>query len=97
MTMPATSGAYRLETTANFEREFHRLDRTVARRVMRTIDQIAAHPELMTQPLRNPPRDLEGIHKYRVGDYRVLLWVDRKNHVITLHTVGHRSEVYRNL
>ena len=34
---------------------------------------------------------------YRVGDYRVLLWVDHSKRVITLHTVGHRSEVYRRL
>ena len=95
--MSGTSDTYRLETTLNFEREFGKLDRSVARRVMRKLDHIVAHPELIAQPLRNPPSNLEGIHKYRVGDYRVLLWVDHSKRVITLHTVGHRSEVYRRL
>ena len=92
-----TSDVYRVETTYSFEQEFKKLDAAIARRVVRKLDHLAAHPELIAQPLRNPPRDLAGIHKYRVGDYRVLLWVDHKNRVITLHTVGHRSEVYRNL
>jgi mRNA interferase RelE/StbE len=89
--------AYRVETTANFEREFKKLDGAVARPVIRKLDHLAAHPELIAQPLRNPPRHLEGVHKYRVGDYRILLWVDPAKRLITLHTVGHRSEVYRSL
>jgi len=34
------------------------------------------------------------LHKYRVGDYRVLLWVDPDAEVLTLYGVRHRSEVY---
>jgi mRNA interferase RelE/StbE len=88
---------YRVKTTPSFERDFRRLDPAVARRVMRKIDHLAAHPELVSQPLRNPPPDLARLHKYRVGDYRVLLWVDHRNQVITLHAVAHRSEIYRDL
>lgn len=91
------SGHYRLETTPNFEREFKGLDPAVARRVSKKVDHLAAHPELISQPLRNPPPDLAGIYKYRIGDYRILLSVDHGNHLITLHAVGHRREIYRNL
>ena len=91
------SADYRVETTPNFEREFKDLDPVAARRVRRKIDYLAANPELISQPLRNPPSDLIGIHKYRIGDFRLLLWVDHRNRVITLHAVGHRSEVYRKL
>jgi len=35
-----------------------------------------------------------GLHKYRVGDYRVLLWVDREAGVLTLYGIQHRREVY---
>ncbi len=45
-------------------------------------------------PLRHLPEDLKGLHKYRVGDYRVLLWVDRENEILTLYGVRHRREVY---
>lgn len=66
-------------------------------RIRKKIDFLAANPKLIAQPLRNPPPELSGIHKYRVGDFRVLLWVDRANHTITLQAVGHRREVYRKL
>jgi len=88
---------YRVETTPRFERDFHKLDSQVGRRIMKKIDQLAAHPELVVQPLRNPPPDLAGLHKYRVGDYRILLWVDHQTRVLTLHAVAHRKEIYRHL
>jgi mRNA interferase RelE/StbE len=91
------SNIYRIATTPRFERDFNRLDPPIGRRVMNKIDQLAAHPEAVTQPLRNPPPDLAGIHKYRVGDYRILLWVDHQARVFTLYAVAHRREIYRSL
>lgn len=88
---------YRIETTPRFERDFNKLDRSIGRRLMKKIDQLAGHPEVATQPLRCPPPDLAGIHKYRVGDYRILLWVDHGAQVLTLHAVAHRREIYRGL
>jgi len=89
--------AYTIVTTRRFQRDFNELDLSVARRIMKKIDHLAAHPELVSQPLRNPPPGLEGVHKYRVGDYRILLWADHHSQVLTLHAVAHRSEIYRNL
>ncbi len=91
------SSVYRIETTPRFERDFSKLDPAVARRVMKKIDYLGAHPEVVSQPIRNPPADLAGLHKYRVGDYRILLWVDHRTRVITLHAVAHRREIYRTL
>ena len=88
---------YKVETTPRFERDFNKLDRLVAARIMKKIDHLAAHPELVTQPLRNLPPDLAGIHKCRVGDYRILLWIDHPAHVLTLFAVAHRREIYRGL
>jgi mRNA interferase RelE/StbE len=88
---------YRIETTPCFERDFNKLDAAVARRIAKKIDYLAAHPELVAQSLRNPPPDLAGVHKYRVGDYRILLWVNYQTQVITLHAVAHRREIYRGL
>jgi mRNA interferase RelE/StbE len=88
---------YRIQTTPRFESDFNKLDPSVGRRVMKKIELLAAHPEVVTQTLRDPPPDLAGIHKYRVGDYRILLWVDHQAQVLTLHAVAHRSEIYRGL
>jgi mRNA interferase RelE/StbE len=88
---------YRIETTPTFERDFKRLDAAMARRVSKKIVHLAAHPELLGQPLRNMPRDLAGLHKYRVGDFRVLYWVYHSERLLRLYAVQHRSTVYRDL
>lgn len=37
---------------------------------------------------------LSGLLKMRVGDYRVVYTIDRRDRRITVHFVGHRSDVY---
>lgn len=85
---------YRIETTPEFDEDLSGLDRAVAQRVIRKVEWLAEHPEVLCYPLRHLPEDLKGLHKYRVGDYRVLLWVDREIGVLTLYGVQHRREVY---
>ncbi len=87
---------YRVLTTPTFERDFRRLDRQVTRRIAKKIGWLAEHPELLSQPLTNMPPDLAGLQKYRVGDYRVLFWVNHSQELITLYGVAHRSVIYRN-
>ena len=88
---------YRIETTPEFDEDLRSLDRTVARRVIDKVEWLAEHPESLRFPLRHLPNDLKGLHKYRVGDYRILLWVDRKAQSLTLYGVRHRREIYDRL
>lgn len=69
----------------------------MAPRVLRKVEWLAEHPESLRFPLRHLPEALKGLHKYRVGDYRVLLWVDHEARVLTLYGVRHRDEVYGRL
>lgn len=57
----------------------------------------ATGPETLKFPLQHPPKDLKGLQKYRIGDYRILLWVDHKARQITLYGVEHRRSVYDDL
>jgi mRNA interferase RelE/StbE len=88
---------YRIETTAHFDSDLRRLDRSIAARIIETIEWLAEHPQALRFPLRHVPRDLRGLHKYRVGDYRVLLWVDHEESLLTLYGVAHRRSIYREL
>lgn len=88
---------YRIETTPEFDQDLGSLDRAVTRRVIRKVEWLAEHPEALRFPLRQLPEDLKGLHKYRVGDYRVLLWVDHEAQVLTLYGVRHRREAYDQL
>ena len=85
---------YRVETTPEFDEDLGNLERQTAERVIRKVEWLAQHPEALPPPLRHLPEDLKGLHKYRVGDYRVLLWADHHAEVLTLYGVRHRSEVY---
>ena len=39
----------------------------------------------------------EGLHRLRVGDYRIIYGVDVKSKVVVVHHIRHRREVYRRL
>ena len=39
-------------------------------------------------------RDLKGLWRYRVGDYRVVASIEDDRFVVLVVTVGHRREVY---
>jgi len=74
---------YRVVTTQQFDEDFRQLDHDVAVRVISKIEWLSKNPEVLRFPLKHMPRDLKGLHKYRIGDYRVLLWVDKKEEVLT--------------
>jgi mRNA-degrading endonuclease RelE of RelBE toxin-antitoxin system len=64
---------YRVETTPEVDEDLGTLDRAVVRRIIRRVEWLAEHPEALRFPLRHLPDDMRGLHKYRVGDYRLLL------------------------
>jgi mRNA interferase RelE/StbE len=87
--------AYQLQSTPTFDKAFKRLDAATARPVAEKLRWLTEHPEALRHPLHHLPADLHGLQKYRVGDWRVLFWVDHAKRTITLYTVEHRSRIYR--
>ncbi len=61
------------------------------------MEWLSENAEMLRTPLRNLPKDLKGLYKFRIGDYRVLLWVDHREQLLTLYGVAHRREIYRRL
>lgn len=88
---------YPVETTPEFDQDLRSPDRATARRILPRVEWLAEHPEALRFPLCHLPDDLKGLHKYRVGDYRVLLWVDHDAEILTLYGVRHRRDVYEQL
>jgi len=88
---------YRIETTPQFDDDLRRLDRTIAARIIERAEWLAEHPDTIRVPLKHMPRDLRGLHRDRVGDYRILLWVNHQEQVLALYGVAHRRAVYRRL
>ena len=88
---------YRVETTPQFDEDFGKLDHAVAPRIISKIEWLSEHPEFLGSPLKHVPPDLQGLHKYRIGDYRLPFWVNHKDRVLTLYGVEHRRSVYEHL
>jgi mRNA interferase RelE/StbE len=88
---------YRVETTPEFDEDIRKLDRSIARRIIERVEWLSEHPEVLRYPLRYLPEDLKGLHKYRIGDYRLLLWVSHESETLTLYGVKHRREAYDEL
>ena len=84
---------YRIRILDAAARELARLDKPVGQRIVERIHWLVASldaikPEVLTG-------DLTGLHKLRVGDYRVIYEILHQEHVIVIHAIGHRRDVYR--
>jgi len=54
-------------------------------------DKLMADPVRFGRPLR---RNLRGLMKLRVGDYRVIYSIQRETVTVYVIKIGHRKEVY---
>lgn len=81
---------YRLETTRKFEKDFKRLARDLKLRVDRQVKTLEAQP----YSGKRLHGEFEGSYSFRIGDYRVLYWIDEAQKRIILLSVAHRRTVY---
>ena len=88
---------YRIEFTPTFEKDFKALDKSIAKRIVRKLEWLQEHPESLRYPLKYMPQDLKNLHKYRVGDFRILFWLNHNHKLITLYGVEHRRSVYKDM
>ncbi len=88
---------YTIETTQQFDADVESLDSSVAIRILKKVKWLAQNPEALRFGLKHMPDDLRGLQKYRIGDYRVLYWVDHDAQQITLYGVEHRRSIYKRL
>jgi mRNA interferase RelE/StbE len=85
---------YRVVVKPSVEKDLRSIPGAVVERVLVAIDGLQSEPF---------PRDsmklsgTEGLHRIRVGQYRVIYAVDRSARLITVHYVRHRREAYRLL
>jgi mRNA interferase RelE/StbE len=90
----SNSGPYTVRYDPRALKELAKLDRPVARRIVKFVDALSADPR--------PPgcRSLvgyPGLWRIRIGDYRVVYTVKDAELVVLVLRAAHRSESYRNL
>jgi mRNA interferase RelE/StbE len=87
--------AWKVEVSEEAERQLGKLDRQVAKRIVKFLNERIAC-------LENPRSIGEALHglkfgefwKYRVGDYRIVVRIEDKILRVLVVKVGHRREVY---
>jgi mRNA interferase RelE/StbE len=90
----------RVQWTVEFDdrarRELRKLDLKVQRDILRYLrDRIqgSADPRQFGKPLR---KNLAGLWRYRIGDYRLICRLEEDRFVVLVVKVGHRRAIYED-
>ncbi|MEE2568985.1 type II toxin-antitoxin system RelE/ParE family toxin [Pseudarthrobacter sp. J64] len=90
----ATPGPWKVEVTSPALRDFRRLPEKIAAAVVEFVTGVLAdNPYRLSKPLTN---ELSGLRTARRGDYRVLFELDVDGHILYVHRIDHRSDVYKS-
>ena len=86
--------AWRIEFLPQAAKELGKLDRTIAARIIRTLEQRIAtldDPRAIGSALVG---EHAGYWRWRIGDYRVIARIEEERITILVIRVAHRREVY---
>ena len=84
--------SYKVILKPSVEKDLRSLPREVLKRVFRRIEMLKDEP-LPRQSLRLS--GAEQLYRIRVGEYRIVIGVDKEHLQVTIHHVRHRRDVYR--
>jgi len=85
--------AWKVEVTSPALRGFRRLPEKAAAAIVEFVTgALAGNPHRLSKPLTN---ELLGLRTARRGDYRVLFTLDIEEHILYVHRIEHRSDVYK--
>ncbi len=73
-------------------KQLKKLEKHVQKRILSTLQRIRIRPEHFIKKLVGSP-----YYKLRVGDYRVILDVNKGKLIILIINIGHRKKVYKHL
>ena len=79
--------SYHVETTARFDKEFKKLDKSWIGKNLQNCENPRAHGKGLTA-------NKSGQWRYRIGDYRLLCLIQDQELIILALTVGHRRDIY---
>lgn len=89
----ADAGPWKVEVTSPALKGFRRLPEKAAAAIVEFVTGVLAdNPYRLSKPLTN---ELLGLRTARRGDYRVLFTLDVEVHVLYVHRIEHRSDVYK--
>jgi mRNA interferase RelE/StbE len=88
------SAVWRVEFHGDAARDLRKLGHEAQRLVLAYLRERIATTQNPRRFGRALTRDLKGLWRYRVGDYRIVASIEDDRFVVLVVTVGHRREVY---
>ncbi len=85
---------FNVETTSRFDREFKKLDNYTKRMIKSWIEKNLVNCENPRQHGKALVGNKKGLWRYRIGDYRLICFIEDDKLIITALNIGHRREIY---
>lgn len=86
---------YLIEFKASvFEKDLKKMEQNQCNKILKKIER------LKIDPYKSSIKKLASTHSYfriRVGDYRVIFQIVKKDQKIIIYHIAHRKDVYKNL
>ena len=82
---------YEIIFTDKSKKQFLKLDHNIQERIGSVLERIKIRPEHFVERLVGEPG-----YKLRVGDYRLILDIDKNQLIILILKIGHRKNIYNN-
>ena len=80
---------YTIILSAKAEKQLKKLDKENQERIIHALERIRIRPESYITKLVGDPG-----YKFRVGDYRLIIDIDRGKLLILVIKIGHRKNIY---
>ena len=81
---------YEVSWTETSLKQLEKLDKTTAKRIVEKTESISKDPFRFVKKLTG-----FDLYRLRVGDYRIIMSIEKGKMIIFVLEVGHRSNVYR--
>ena len=83
--------SYEITFTDTSRRQFRKLEKDVQERIIKALERIRIRPESYVKKLVGDPG-----YRLRVGDYRVILDIQKSELIILVIKIGHRKNINKN-
>ena len=70
--------------------QLEKVERNLKERIIATLERIRIRPEVHVKKLIGDPG-----FRLRVGDYRIILEIDKNKLIILILEIGHRKNIYK--
>jgi len=84
---------YKIQYTSRAYKDFAKLPAQIQKQISGKLDILAQNPFTATQVKQLKGED--ETYRLRVGDYRVVYYIENEELIITIVRLGHRKDIYQ--